>query len=100
MLRMPPPDDRIEQLVALARGGDRVALDSLLDAYRNYLHLLARTQIDLRLARRLTPSDAVQETLLRAFKNFSRFRGATEGELVGRDLLRITIGVAGRLAGR
>jgi RNA polymerase sigma-70 factor (ECF subfamily) len=43
---------------------------------------LARTQIDLQLARRLTPSDAVQETLLRAFKNFSRFRGATEAELV------------------
>jgi RNA polymerase sigma-70 factor, ECF subfamily len=82
MLRMPPASRPIEQLVALARGGDRAALDSLLDAYRNYLHLLARTQIDLRLARRLTPSDAVQETLLRAFKNFSRFRGATEGELV------------------
>lgn len=79
---MSPSADRIEQFVAQARGGDRTALDSLLDAYRNYLHLLARTQIDLRLARRLTPSDAVQETLLRALKNFSRFRGSTEGELV------------------
>lgn len=79
---MPPPPDRIERLVAQARAGDRAALDQVLDSYRNYLYLLVRTQIDMQLARRLAPSDAVQETLLRAFKNFSRFRGVTEAQLI------------------
>lgn len=73
---------RIEELLTSARQGDRAAVDQILDLYRNYLSLLARTQIDINLARRVTPSDAVQETLLRAFKNFSRFRGASEAELV------------------
>jgi RNA polymerase sigma-70 factor (ECF subfamily) len=72
---------QISELLTQSRQGDAEAIDKLLDLYRNYLYLLARTQIDLRLARRLTPSDAVQETLLRAFKNFSRFRGGTEAEL-------------------
>ena len=80
---MSQPAARIEELLASARGGDRAAVDKILDLYRNYLYLLARTQIDMNLARRVTPSDAVQETLLRAFKNFSRFRGASEAELMG-----------------
>jgi RNA polymerase sigma-70 factor (ECF subfamily) len=83
MLWMSRPAARIEELLASARQGDRTAIDQILDLYRNYLYLLARTQIDMNLARRVTPSDAVQETLLRAFKNFSRFRGASEAELVG-----------------
>jgi RNA polymerase sigma-70 factor (ECF subfamily) len=76
------PHANIEQLMVTARQGNPAAVDRLLDLYRNYLYLLARTQIDLQLARRLTPSDAVQETLLRAFKNFSKFRGINEVELV------------------
>jgi RNA polymerase sigma-70 factor (ECF subfamily) len=79
---MSVPSQTIEELMCNARQGDQAALDRLLDLYRNYLYLLARARIDVQLARRLTPSDAVQETLLRAFKNFSRFRGDTEVELV------------------
>jgi RNA polymerase sigma-70 factor (ECF subfamily) len=82
MSRMTAPLDGIERLVSQAQAGDRPALDRVLDLYRNYLHLLARTQIDMKLARRLSPSDVVQETLLRAFRNFAQFRGATEGELL------------------
>ena len=40
-----PPDP--EQLLAEARHGGREALGRLLELYRNYLALLARTQIDL-----------------------------------------------------
>jgi RNA polymerase sigma-70 factor (ECF subfamily) len=53
-----------------------------LEAYRNYLRLLARTQIDSGLRVRLAPSDLVQETLLEAHRDFGQFAGATEQELM------------------
>jgi RNA polymerase sigma-70 factor (ECF subfamily) len=72
-----------EQLLAAARQGQREPLGALLELYRNYLHLVARTQIDLHLQARLNPSDLVQETFLEAFRDFGQFRGATETELLG-----------------
>jgi RNA polymerase sigma-70 factor (ECF subfamily) len=57
-------------------------LGSLLEQYRNYLVVLAATQIDKRLQPRVSPSDVVQETMLRAHKNFGQFRGTTEQELL------------------
>ena len=53
-----------------------------MQAYRNYLRLLARTQIDSGLRIRLAPSDLVQETLLEAHRDFAQFVGATEHELM------------------
>jgi RNA polymerase sigma-70 factor (ECF subfamily) len=75
-----PPDP--EQLLAEARQGRRDSLGALLQLYRNYLHLLARTQIDLHLQGRADASDLVQETFLDACRDFGHFRGQTEGELV------------------
>jgi RNA polymerase sigma-70 factor (ECF subfamily) len=54
----------------------------LLQQYRNYLVVLAATQIEKRLQPRVSPSDVVQETMLRAHKNFGQFRGTTEQELL------------------
>jgi RNA polymerase sigma-70 factor (ECF subfamily) len=71
-----------EQLLARARQDHGEHLGTLLELYRNYLHLLARTQIDLHLQGRFDPSDLVQETLLEAFRDFGRFRGGTEAELL------------------
>ena len=65
-----------------ARIGCTDALGNLLELYRNYLRLLARTQIDLTLRVRLDASDLVQETLLEAFRDFQHFAGSTEKELV------------------
>jgi RNA polymerase sigma-70 factor (ECF subfamily) len=45
--------------------------------------LLARTQIRRHLQGRVDESDVVQETFLAAHRDFGRFRGTTEGELVG-----------------
>lgn len=54
----------------------------LLELYRNYLTVLASTQLDRRLQRRLSPSDIVQETMLAAHRDFGQFRGQSERELL------------------
>lgn len=69
-------------LISRARRGSKSSLGSLLEQYRNYLVVLASTHIEKRLQRRVSPSDVVQETMLRAHKNFGQFRGTTEAELL------------------
>lgn len=66
-----------------ARDGDASSLGDLLHHYRNYLTVLASSQLEPRLRRRASPSDVVQETMLRAHKDFENFRGSTEQELLG-----------------
>jgi RNA polymerase sigma-70 factor (ECF subfamily) len=44
---------------------------------------LATTQIENRLQPRVSPSDVVQETMLRAHQHFAQFRGKSEAELLG-----------------
>ena len=65
-----------------ARQGSKSSLGTLLQQYRNYLTVLAATQIEKRIQPRVSPSDVVQETMLRAHKNFGQFRGTTEQELL------------------
>jgi RNA polymerase sigma-70 factor (ECF subfamily) len=69
-----------EQLLAEARGGRAESLGRLLEPYRNYLGLLARTQINLRVQGRVDASDLVQETFLDACRDFGQFRGMSENE--------------------
>jgi RNA polymerase sigma-70 factor (ECF subfamily) len=69
-------------LLLRAQEGDEEGLGLLLQSYRNYLHLVARTQIDLHLAARVNPSDIVQETFLQACRGFGQFRGRTQAELL------------------
>ncbi|MCS7471593.1 sigma-70 family RNA polymerase sigma factor [Stieleria sp. ICT_E10.1] len=70
------------KLLANARDGDRDALGQLLQWYANYLNILASTQLDRRLRRRLNPSDIVQEAMLAAHQDFVDFRGTSQGELL------------------
>jgi RNA polymerase sigma-70 factor (ECF subfamily) len=74
----PPP----EILLAQARGGDAAALGRLLELYRNYLRLVARSLLGRVLRLRLDPSDLVQETFLDAHRDFAQFTGAGEPELI------------------
>ncbi len=62
--------------------GDGAALGVLLDIYRNYLRFMARSLLDEALKTRIEASDLVQETYLKAYKQFEQFSGATERELI------------------
>ena len=71
-----------ERFLRLARAGGGPALGQLLELYRNYLSLLARLQIGRRLQGKVDASDLVQETFLRAHRDFAQFRGNTEVEFL------------------
>jgi RNA polymerase sigma-70 factor (ECF subfamily) len=69
-----------EQLLPLARAGDRPALGRLLESYRAYLGVLARVQIGRRLQGKVDADDVVQEAFLGAYRDFAQFRGTSEAE--------------------
>jgi RNA polymerase sigma-70 factor (ECF subfamily) len=75
-------DPCVEGLLDEARQGETEPLGQLLQLYRNYLIILAATQLDRRLRRRMNPSDLVQETMLAAYRDFGKFRGGTEREFL------------------
>lgn len=58
-----------------AQNGESEALGDLLESYRNYLNVIASSQINNRLGRRVSPSDVVQDTMLAAHRDFQDFRG-------------------------
>jgi RNA polymerase sigma-70 factor (ECF subfamily) len=70
----------VRDLIECARR-DAEVLDRLLESYRNYLRLLARTGIGDTLRGKADPSDLVQEALLKAHQSFAQFHGRTEAEL-------------------
>jgi RNA polymerase sigma-70 factor (ECF subfamily) len=82
MSHMSPLEDVPECLLSQARAGDAAALGRLLELYRNYLRLQARALMGAGLRVRLDPSDLVQETFLEAHRDFARFMGQSEGEIV------------------
>lgn len=72
-----------EKLLRLVRGGDSARMGHLLQMYRNYLQLLAESELDRKLRARISPSDVVQETMLEAHRDFEQFRGTSEAEFIG-----------------
>lgn len=77
----PAREPDVTLLITRARRGHGGSIGELLQLYRNYLLVLASTQIERRIQPRVSPSDVVQETMLRAHKNFGQFRGTSEREL-------------------
>jgi RNA polymerase sigma-70 factor (ECF subfamily) len=75
------PSDSPTDLLVRAKAGDADSLGKLLEAYRSYLGLLARLQIDRRLQGQVAASDLVQETFLQAEQAFGGFRGLNESQL-------------------
>jgi RNA polymerase sigma-70 factor (ECF subfamily) len=72
----------LESLLSRAREGDQTSLGRLLELYRNYLRLVARSLIKPPLQVQLDASDLVQETFLKAHREFRHFDGGSERELV------------------
>ena len=54
-----------------------------LEAYRDYLRLLARLQLGTRYQAKMDASDVVQHALMQAHEKREQFRGATEAERLG-----------------
>jgi RNA polymerase sigma-70 factor (ECF subfamily) len=71
----------VSTLIRQARRRQPGAIDKMLESYRRYLKLLARTGIDTSLQGKADPSDLVQETFLKAHRHFEQFRGESEAEL-------------------
>jgi RNA polymerase sigma-70 factor (ECF subfamily) len=65
----------------LAGKGRGSPADAGLDRFRAYLQVLAREHLHACLRGKLTPSDVVQQTLLRAWQALGQFRGTTDAEL-------------------
>jgi RNA polymerase sigma-70 factor (ECF subfamily) len=68
--------------LSAAREGSGEALGRLLEACRNYLRLVAERELDPSLRGKGGVSDLVQETLFEAVRDFERFHGSTEAELL------------------
>ena len=73
---------RVQSLLSSAKRGDRQSIGELLSQYRTYLTLLGAAQFRQRLRPRVSPSDIVQDVMLRAHCHFGQFRGHTEPELL------------------
>jgi RNA polymerase sigma-70 factor (ECF subfamily) len=71
-----------EDLLVLAKAGDRAALGRLLERYRNYMGLLIRLQIGRRLRRKLDVEDLLQEIGLEIHRKVVMFRGSSEREFL------------------
>lgn len=72
------------------------------ERFRQYLHLLARANLDARLRSRIEPSDLVQQTLLNAHAKRDQLRGRRDEEVVAwlRQILARNLADAVRALGR
>src|SRR5262245_7268863 len=77
-----PDELSASELIRRCRGGDPAARGQLFDRYRHYLRLLAQAQLGRYLQAKCDPSDLVQQTLLEAHRDFGRFGGRREAELL------------------
>lgn len=74
-MRHQSKSEATRKLFRLAICGDPESIEKLLASYSGYLSVLTREQLDVRIQRRVSPSDIVQETLFEAHRDFANFNG-------------------------
>jgi RNA polymerase sigma-70 factor (ECF subfamily) len=79
---MAEPSPNAAQWLGAARAGSREALGQVLEACRHYLLAVAGEELDPHLQAKGGASDLVQQTFLEAQRDFGRFQGGTEAELL------------------
>ncbi|MCA9263081.1 MAG: sigma-70 family RNA polymerase sigma factor [Planctomycetales bacterium] len=67
------PETDTDLLLRRTKEGDRQARDQLLERHRHQLRRMVEIRIDPRIARRVDPSDVVQEALLDAAKRLPQY---------------------------
>jgi len=72
----------LNEIIRDARAGSNAAMGELLQACRAYLLGIAERELDPALRAKGGASDLVQETFLEAQRDFPRFDGSTEAELL------------------
>ena len=75
-----PDGEQSDSWLSTARLVSPTRLAKLLEEHRPYLKKLAEAELPESLRPRLDSSDLVQETLLRAFRQFGQFAGSTDAE--------------------
>ena len=80
----------VSELLQRARAGDAAARDALFLRCRNYVTVVARSQVESWMRPKIDASDIVQQTLLEAHRGLSGFAGGSEGEWLAwlRQILR------------
>jgi RNA polymerase sigma-70 factor (ECF subfamily) len=71
-----------QQWLGAARAGSSEALGNALEACRRYLLRVAQRELDPQLRSKGSASDLVQQTFLEAQRDFARFQGDSETELL------------------
>jgi RNA polymerase sigma-70 factor (ECF subfamily) len=79
---MPEADHDAGKWLAQAQAGSREALGHALEACRSYLLLVADRELGSDLKAKGGASDLVQETFIEAQKDFARFQGKSDAELL------------------
>ena len=78
---MDEPIEEIARRLSAARAGSRDALGEALNSCRGYLLMIAQRELDPALQPKGGASDIVQQTLIEAVRDFSRFEGSSQGDL-------------------
>lgn len=79
---MAEPTEEVARCLSAARAGSRQALGEALEACRGYLLTIAQGELDPGLQAKAGASDLVQQTLVEAVRDFDRFHGDSETELM------------------
>ena len=73
----PQPDVSLNSEGDLHNAGDD---EGQFETFRNYLHILAETQLHGPLKNKVDASDIVQQTMLQAYRAKAQFKGNSDGE--------------------